>query len=321
MSCHFSEDVIGMSKNSGKLGFDLLSNEVVEVFARPHPLSFLKYYLVNTYLILVALFLNQAYNYIKIYAESNQWIKGLLGLLKFIPWMKPEDLLLLILFWAILILSGLLIGVLWVSKMPLLYMILLGAAGTLLEVYFLAPYETFLFIQKPLVKLYLLALAAIIGFFLIEIYRRGHKYFITNYRIVTIKKFIRKEMREIMYDKITDVYLDQGILGRIFNFGTIIPISASSFGLGEDAALAAVSAGTSSPKKGFLGISFGGKRGVNRPRAATYFSLYGVSNPKKIHLIIANKMIEMKEAPILRRIERLLEEKKGEDKEDLEEND
>lgn len=307
-----------MSKNSVKFGFDLLSNETVEVFTRPHPLSFIKYYLVNTYLILVAFILNQAYTYIKIYAQSNQWIRWLLNIFRFVSWMEPEDLLLLTLFWIVLVLSGLLIGVLWVSKMPLVYMVLLGIIGTLLEVYFLAPYETFLFIPKPLIKLYLLALAAIIGFFLIEIYRRGHKYFITNYRIVTIKKFIRKEMREIMYDKITDVYLDQGILGRIFNFGTIIPISASSFGLGEDAALAAVSAGAVSSKKGFLGISFGGKRSVNRPRAATYFSLYGVSKPKKIHSIITNKMLEMKEAPILKRIERLLKEKREEEKEKLE---
>lgn len=310
-----------MSKNLWEPDFNLLSNEVVEVFARPHPLSFLKYHLVNIYLILVAFLLNQAYNYIRIYAEASQWIKGLLSILKFIPWMKPEDLLLLILFWVILILSGVLIGVLWVSKMPLLYMILLGAAGTLLEVYFPTSYEAFLFIQKPLVKLYFLVLTAMIGFILVEIYRRGHKYFITNYRIVTIKKFIRREMREVMHDKITDVYLDQGILGRIFNFGTIIPISASGFGLGEDAALATASSGAISPKRGFLGISFGGKRGVNRPRAATYFSLHGVSKPKKIHSIITNKMLEMKEAPILKEIEKLLKEKKNMDEKDLKEND
>lgn len=283
--------------------FDLLKGETLDFSARPHPLSFLKYYLTDMYLVLIAFILNQTYEYIR----SNQKIMEILVLLfNFVPGIKPEDLFLLIFFWVILVLSGLLIGVFWVSKMPLLYMVLLGLTGTLLELYFLAPYDTLL-ISKPMIKVWLLVPAALIGFFLIEAYRKGHRYFVTNYRIVTIKKFIRKEMREIMHDKITDVYINQGILGRIFNYGTLIPISASSFGLGEDAALASVSA-AAPVRKSFLGISFGGKKGVNRPRAATYFSLYGVPKPREIHAIIANRQLETKEAPILKRIEGILKE-------------
>jgi hypothetical protein len=215
-------------------------------------------------------------------------------------------------FWVILVLSGLLIGVFWVSKMPLFYMVLLGLAGTLLELYFLAPYDIPL-ISKPMIKVWLLVPAALIGLFLIEAYRKGHKYFVTNYRIIMIKKFIGKEIREIMHDKITDIHINQGVLGRIFNYGTITPISASSFGLGDDAVLASASA-VAPARRSFFGISFGGKRGVNRPRAATYFSLYGIPKPKEIHAIIANRQIETKEAPILKRIEGLLKEEKGEEK-------
>jgi len=290
-----------------KPGFDLLKGETIDVSAKPHPLSFLKYYLTDMYLVLIAVILNQAYGYIK----SDQKIMEILNLLfNFVPGVKPEDLLLFIMFWAILVLSGLLIGVFWVSKMPLFYMVLLGLAGTLLELYFLTPYKIN-FIPKPLIKVWLLVPAALIGLFLIEAYRKGHRYFVTNYRIVMIKKFIGKEMREIMYDKITDIHINQGVLGRIFNYGTITPISASSFGLGEDAALASVSAAAQDRKR-FLGISFGGKRGVNRPRAATYFSLYGIPKPREIHAIIANRQLETKEAPILKRIEDILKEEKEE---------
>ncbi len=288
-------------------GFELLKDEKVDVSVRPHPLSFLRYYIADAYLILVAIALNWFYKYIK----SNPAILGFINMFfNLIPGkIEAENLLLLIVFWIVLILSGLIIGVLWISKMPLLYMILIGAAGTLLELYVLPPYNL---PWTPMVKIWLLIFASLIGFILIEAYRRGHRYFLTNYRIVTIKKFFRKEMREIMYDKISDIYIDQGILGRIFNFGTIIPVSESGFGLGEDAALASVGAAVP-VKKGFLGIGFGGKKGVNRPRAATYFSLYGVPNPRKIRGIIGERQLETKEAPILRRIEQLLKEKREED--------
>ncbi len=282
-------------------GFELLKGEKIDVSVRPHPLSFLRYYAVNLYLIFIALALNLFYSYIKSNIDSLGFLKTIFG---FIPGIEPENLLLLIVFWSILILSGLIIGVFWVSKMPLVYMILIGITGTLVELYFLAPYDL-LWIPKPMVKIWLLVLVALIGFLLTEAYRRGHRYFLTNYRIITLKRFIGKEVREVMYDGITDVYVSQGILGRIFNYGTIIPVSESGFGLGEDAALVAASA-AAPVKKGFLGISFGGKRGVNRPRAATYFSLHGVPNPKKIRGIIGERQLEAKEAPILRRIEDLL---------------
>ncbi len=292
-----------------KSDFDLLKDETIDVSVRPHPLSFLKYYLTNMHLVLIAIILNQIYNYVRL----NQKIMEILNLLfNFVPSIKPEDLFLLIIFWVILMLSGLLMGVFWVSKMPLLYMFLLGFIGTLLELHFLAPYDI-PFISKPMIKVWLLVPAALIGFPLIEAYRRGHRYFVTNYRIVMIKKFIRKETREIMHDKITDVYINQGILGRIFNYATIIPISASSFGLGEDAASASVYA-AAPVRRSFLGISFGGKRGVNRPRASTYFSLHGVPKPREIHVLIANRQIETKEAPILKRIEGILKEEEKEER-------
>jgi hypothetical protein len=294
-------------------GVDLLHGEEVDMVSKPHPLSFFRYYLFSVYLIAISAFLAWFYSFIK----SDPSILASLSFLDvLLGWagIVPADAILLILFWIVLLLSGLGIGVLWVTKMPLVYMVLVGFVGTVLEVYFLAPYDVVLgVVQKPMVKLVLLGAAAVVAIILTELYRRGHTYIITNYRIITKKGFIRKEERELMYDKITDVYMNQGILGRIFNFGTVIPISASGFGLGEDSAHAF--AGTAVSIKGStVGGGFAGGKGVQRPRAATYFSLFGVRDPKTVRIIIGNRQLETKEAPVLRRIEDLLRNQGKEDR-------
>ncbi|MCW4020371.1 MAG: PH domain-containing protein [Candidatus Bathyarchaeota archaeon] len=288
-------------------GVDLLHGEEVDVVAKPHTLSFLRYHLFSAYLIGVAWFLGWLHSYLKA-DESLLEVFSFLDVIFGRFGLETADVVLLVLFWLIILLSGFGIGVLWVTKMPLVYMVLVGVAGTVLEVYFLVSSELVL-IPRPMVKLWLLGAAAVISVIFTEVYRRGHSYVITNYRIITKKGFIRKETRELMYDKITDVYVNQGILGRIFNFGTVIPISASGFGLGADSAQ--TFAGAAVPvKKTMVGGGFAGGKSVQRPRAATYFSLYGIPDPRTIRVIIGNRQLETKEAPILRRIEDLLKENK-----------
>ncbi|MEM2272722.1 MAG: PH domain-containing protein [Candidatus Bathyarchaeia archaeon] len=287
--------------------FELFRNEKIEFSLRPHPLSFMRYYSVCLYLGFLAMALYMLYKWLNQNVWLNPSISWILNVLfGIIPGVSPEELVSLIIFWAILVLSGFLIGVSWVSKMPLLYMILIGSSGTLLEVYLF---------PEALTKIATLLFSAVLGLFLVEVYRRGHRFFLTSYRIIAVKKFIWKEVREVMYDKITDIYVHQGLLGRIFNYGTIIPISESGFGLGEDASLAAISA-EAAAKRGSLGVIFSGKRSVNRPKASSYFSLYGIPDPKRMRGIIGSKMLEMKETPILRRIEDLLREERRKKKHD-----
>jgi len=294
---------------ASNLDFELLKDEKVEASLKPHPLSFIKYYLICLYLAFLAVALQMFYRWLHQNFWLNPSVSSFLNLIaSFAPNMNLENLFSLIIFWLVLAASGLLIGVLWISKMPLLYMVLIGVVGTLTEVYLF---------PTPITKLAILLFSAVIGLVLVEFYRRGHKYFLTSYRVIMVKKFIGKEVREIMYDKISDVYIGQSLLGRIFNYGTIIPISESGLGLGEDASLAALSTGVSA-KGGTLGAIFGGKKGVSKPRAATYFSLHGVKNPRRVRGIIASKILEMKEAPILRRIEDILKEKRDETPEESE---
>ncbi|MEM1551015.1 MAG: hypothetical protein QXR13_03670, partial [Candidatus Bathyarchaeia archaeon] len=168
--------------------FELLKGERIETSFRPHPLSFLRYYFVCFYLAFLAIALHILYQWLYQNVWSNPSVVGILNLLfGIVPGLSPEEILFLIIFWTILVLSGFLIGVLWISKMPLLYMILIGISGTLLEIY-LYP--------EPYAKFIALLFSAILGLILVEVYRRGHRFLLTNYRVIAIKSFIGKEIRE-----------------------------------------------------------------------------------------------------------------------------
>lgn len=266
-------------------GFVLLHGEEVEEVLRPHPLSFLKYHIFAICLFIFAVALYRLHSYL----EANLNALGFLdSILSFVTVMPVQDVVLLVVFWVVLIVSGVLIGLLWVSRMPLVYMVGVGATGTFLELYYRHP---------PFTKLWVLVIAAALGMALTELYRRCHRYFITNYRVVTMKGLVRRDERDLIYDRITDVYVSQSLLGRIFNFGTVIPTTASDFRVGEEIAVA-----------GIHEASAGGG-GVRRPP----FSLYGIPKPRRVRSVLVSRQLQAREVPVLRRIEELLKEKTLED--------
>ncbi len=114
--------------------------------------------------------------------------------------------------------------------------------------------------------------------------RRSHVYRITNLRILFSGGFWVKKERQVRYDHITDLDGTQSLLGRVLGFGTIIPVTASGFGLGEDTSQANVMAGGGAAKKGIFGgvaVGAGGGKGVNTGRARTFHQLTGVKPYKK----------------------------------------
>jgi hypothetical protein len=114
------------------------------------------------------------------------------------------------------------------------------------------------------------------GLPLVEIYRRSHRYVLTNLRVLLRGGVLRVKERTLRYEKITDIDASQTLLGKIFGFGTIIPITHSGFGMGDDESFAAVGAGTTPQKRvGFFGF-VGGSRGVKTPRTRSYYELHGV---------------------------------------------
>ena len=123
---------------------------------------------------------------------------------------------------------------------------------------------------------------------MVELFRRSHKYIISNQRIVFKGGVVTKEQRTLRYDKITDINTKQGIIGQIFGFGTIIPISQSGFGLGSDQSFAGGGVqGGATKKVGLFGF-FGGGREVQTPRTRSYYELHGVYPFKDIKKVVEN---------------------------------
>ena len=126
---------------------------------------------------------------------------------------------------------------------------------------------------------------SIIGFLIVEWYRRSHKYIISNQRIVFKGGIVIKEERTLRYDKITDINAKQGIIGQIFDFGTIIPISQSGFGLGADKSSAGGGVMLGEKKAKIFGGFSGGKE-VQTPRSRSYYELHGIYPYKEIKKLV-----------------------------------
>lgn len=131
---------------------------------------------------------------------------------------------------------------------------------------------------------------SIVGIIGANIYRCSHKYIITNKRIVTRFGGISTKERDLIYSKIDDMIIHRDLLGRIFNFGTIIPISASGMGTGTDQVFMLASTQHKLPVGPTLQISLGGGRSVTVPRAPSFYSLYGVSDPETLKNMILVEM-------------------------------
>lgn len=62
---------------------------------------------------------------------------------------------------------------------------------------------------------------------LTELTKRGHKYFVTNQRVIDEFKFITRKVRTADYKLIADAGISQGLWGRIFHYGNIDVRTAS----------------------------------------------------------------------------------------------
>ena len=232
---------------------ELLQNEQIEKSLSPHPLSFMKLQSLCLFLIIWGVVLGWLVNFseYKTLFSENEWF--------------------IILAWGlVLLLVGViasLIAVRW--TIFFLYLgVLIGGVALMLWQNWLNKDVAPLFIPFYSVAV------SIIGFLIVEVYRRSHQYILTNLRIVLMSGFITKTQLSIRYDKVT-VFGKQSILGQIFNFGTIIPITPSGLGLGSDQTIAAGGLMLGGKKAKILGIAGGGKE-IKTPRTRSAFELHGV---------------------------------------------
>jgi len=242
----------------------VLENEKIEKILSPHPLSFMGLQSLCIFLIVWGVLIGWLVNFSD-FADifsSNIWFP--------------------VLVWGIVLLVvgvvASLITIRW--RIFFLYLgVFVGGTGLM---FWLGSLES----AGIFIPFYTVAIS-IIGFLIVELYRRSHKYIISSQRIVFKGGVITKEERTLRYDKIADINYKQGILGQIFGFGTIIPISQSGFGLGNDTAFAAGGVQLGEKKVKFLGL-FGGGKEVQTPRTRSYYELHGVHPYKEVGKIVEN---------------------------------
>ncbi len=229
-------------------------NEELLLDLRPHPLAFASIYLVFSYILIVGLYFGFLYD------ESH-----MIFLNSFISGTTLKLLALSI----SLIVPLTAYSILKVSWRWALLSLALSISSSALE---LMGYP--LWIPEVVV--------ALVGLSTIDLYRRAHHYYVTNKRIVTELRFLVVKSRELPISKINDLVVEVPILGRLFGFGHVIPLTASGLGVGQDLALA----GTSIKVHRF-DVGIAGGRTVTVPRTRTFLSLYGVPDPERVASVIS----------------------------------
>jgi hypothetical protein len=118
--------------------------------------------------------------------------------------------------------------------------------------------------------------AGILAFLIAEFYRRSYRYYITNLRIAMIRKFMTYNELYMRYENIVDVDVHVSVLGRIFSFGNVVPITAAGLGTGMNVSGQEKISGSVSVK------------GTDVPRALPSECFYGVKHPYLIRNAIAD---------------------------------
>ena len=113
---------------------------------------------------------------------------------------------------------------------------------------------------------------------------------ITDRRVITRFGFLIIRERDLLYSKVDDLIIHQGVIGRILGFGTLIPISASGIGTGSDEAILSAGAEQKLPMGPSLKVTIGGGRSITVPRAPSFYSLYGVSDPEGLKNLMLKEM-------------------------------
>ncbi len=70
----------------------------------------------------------------------------------------------------------------------------------------------------------LILVALLLWLYFLYLYRTRYHLFVTNKRIIFFKKSLGVRLDDIHLEEVNDVKVDQGIIGRILNYGTVTVI-------------------------------------------------------------------------------------------------
>jgi len=256
-------------------------DEKILAHLEPHPLAFLDFYTLFAYLVSIGV----------IFWILEPQIKGAIS--QIIPMGWGEEAAFVILFSACLIIPFLVVAILKITWRWLFMSIGISILSIVLISYFHVSHG----LQIPSI------LIGIVGFALTDVYRRKFDFYITDQRILIELNFISQKRREISYSKISDLVVERGWLGRAVNYGTVIPISESGFGLGEDMSAVTIAAtGSPLPKGPKVTTAVSGGRTITVPRGRSFYVLFGVRNPNVVSDMISQQIRGYEEAPYLRKI-------------------
>jgi hypothetical protein len=246
---------------------------------KPHPIAFMELYITGLYVAIASIIA-------RIYADELALkVSKLLGL-NIVPIGYMSTLV-----WAFAIMIPFI--VMFIAKSSIKWL----AAGLVIVIASIAiKFETG--ISESTSSLFM----GVIWLALSNMYKNAHTYYITTDRIISEYKFIREKTREISYQYITDLVVEKGVIGRILNVGTIIPVSTAGLGLGGE--IAAIS-GKIDVKQTGLGVIAG--TNVVMPKGRSPNVLFGVKDPMKVKEIISKEMAKHSESGILTKISENLE--------------
>lgn len=241
---------------------ELLTNEIKEKILSPHPLSFMKFQALCIFLLLWGIIVGWMINF-------SEWQGAF-----------TDNIWLALSFWGIgLLLAGVIASLLTIKWSIFLLYLVVFLTGTLIIIWQEIQNAIGLFV--PIYTI----VASIIGFLLVEWYRRSHKYIITDQRLIFKGGITIKRERSLRYENVVEYDSERGVLGQIFGFGTIIPQTPSGVGMGSDSAMAAGGIAVGAKKSKLFGV-IGGKREVQTPRTRTYYELHGVYPFKEVKQIL-----------------------------------
>ncbi len=122
-----------------------------------------------------------------------------------------------------------------------------------------------------------LCIVSIIGVLSVEVYRRSFEYYITRDSVVMKGGFLRKWERVIKKGAISDVLVIRPLLGAVFGFAHVVPVTQSQLGLGDTFSVGAVVTGKKS-----IGVIIGGGKQVKEVEARPWNCIYGVRGFREV---------------------------------------